>query len=168
MSVNLLDQEEIILKHNFIVKISLDPNDSLCVMVDFAGKKRAYYRVVVDEEDNIYGIAYWSDLMNDEEEYIPLKATSIHLYILCDIYRQCREMEFPYEIVKFYDNENNLVEFMNLLQLKLEEYELNIMKILEKCIKKVLEEEVPIKLLTELLEKERILHEFNILSGLLI
>lgn len=171
--------EEIIEKHNFIVHVNTDSDDPLCVMVDFAGRKQAYYRIVADEEGDIYGVAYWSSIMaptinpetNEEvgvEEFIPMNRMIIRLYILCDIYRQCREMELSHEIVRFYSVEGDKIEFMDLLDTQLDDAEVEIEQMLEMFLHKVLNKNISIKELNVSLENSGLLHDFNLLRGTLV
>lgn len=174
---NLL--EELINKHNFIVRVNPYPNDDLTIMVDFAGRKQAYYRVIADEEGEIYGIGYWSNVMaliEDEEtgeqyqteEIIFVPKTAVRLYILSDIYRQCRTMDLSSEIVRFYNKENKTVVFAELLSLPLNEEDIEVEQALESCLDAVLNKSIPILTLIEALEKDGLLHQFNFLKATLI
>lgn len=174
---NLL--EELIEKHNFIVRVSLDPDDDLTVMVDFAGRKQAYYRVIMDEEGEVYGIGYWSSVMipvEDEEtgekyateEMVFVPKTAVRLYILGDIYRQCRELDLSTEIVRFYNKEDEPVNFSELLTLPLNEQDIEVEQVLESCLDAILNKSIPTSTLTEALEKDGLLHQFNFLKATLI
>lgn len=167
MSDELL--EELINKHNYVVKVSLSENDLYEVLVDFAGLKTASYRVVVDEEGEVYGMVYRSSLMSDEiEEYLPLSRSIVRLYILCDIFRQCRQLELSHEIVRFYSSSGEKVEFTDLLKINLDEQELSIELTLEEVMSAVLNGNVAVVDLNNDLEANGILQTFNIFKGLIL
>jgi hypothetical protein len=170
---------EIIEKHGFIVRITTEKDDPFWVLVNFAGLKQVYYRIVCDEEGDIYGIGYWSSLMETSEdpdtketltseEFIPMNKTVIRLYILCDIFRQCREMSLSYEIIRSYNEDDEVVEFMDLIPLEMSEEEVNEEMTLDECVSRIISNDIPIGELTEALEKGCLLQNFNILKGTLI
>lgn len=169
--MNEIDQltEAIMEKHNFIVRGTLAEDDEYTVNVDFAGRKQATYRVVVDEEGEIYGVTYNSSIMlPEQEEFIPLDRTLVRLYILCEIYRQCRHLELPMEIVRFYSPEGDKVEFMELLDVPLTDEEIEIEKVLDQCLSGILNEDVDIEEMYDALEKDCLLNNFNILKSTLV
>lgn len=165
--------EELINKHNFIVKVTLDPEDDLCVMVEFAGRKQAYYRAITDEDGEIYGVGYWSSLMTDSEgesfeEFLPLRASVIRTYIVCDIFRQCRALDLAYDIIRFYSSDGNRVEFTELLTLQMDDNDTKAEKLVEHCMTAILNGEADVVKLSEALEKEGILQSFNVIRGTLL
>lgn len=168
--------ENLITKHNFMVKVSLCDDDPLCVDVDFAGQKKCYYRIITDEDGNIYGLAYSSSLMlsgRDEgdlvgEEFIPLNPSVIRTYIICDIFRQCRKLDLPYDIVCYFTSLGERVEFTKLLELKLDESDRESEQVLEGCMSLLLNGEVNIVKMSSELEKIGLLHSLNILQSTLI
>lgn len=166
-------QEELITKHNYVVKVTTDPDDSLCVMVEFAGRKQVYYRVIVDEEGNTYGIAYWSNLMDDEEgngfeEFLFLNQAVIRTYIICDIFRQCRWLDLPYDIIRFYSPDGDSVEFTDLLSIAMDDNERENEQLLEGCMSGIINGVFDINNMNEVLEEKGLLQSMNILRSTLL
>lgn len=161
--------EELILKHNFIVQVSPSDEDETMLIVTFAGRKNVYYRLVIDEEGEIYGIAYARISENDSEaieEYIPMMKSTIRLFILLDIYRQCRELGLSLEIVRFIKGEN-ITDLVNILPISMDEYEQKDEKILNEAIELIMGGNVVISQLNEKLEQCGLLMNFHLLKGLL-
>lgn len=170
--------EQLITKHNFVVKVTIDPDDNLCVMVEFAGRKQAYYRVVVDEENEVYGICYWSSLMQNVnettgesegfEEFLPLQASAIRTYIICDIFRQCRWLDLPYDIIRYFSLNGEKCEFINLLTVPMDDNERDNEKLLEEYMSGILNGIFDANKINEVLEQRGLLHTTNILRSALL
>lgn len=162
--------DELINKHNFIVKVSTDPDDNLCVMVDFAGRKQAYYRVITDEEGEVYGIGYSSSLMTDDvgEEFIPISKPSIRTYIVCDILRQCRWLNLSYDIIRYYLSSGEKCEFTQLLEVPMDEYERSTEKLLEGCMSGIINGNFDLDKMNEVLEEKGLLQNMNLLRSTLL
>lgn len=148
--------EELIEKHNYIVKVTLEDENFLTV--NYAGKKTETYEIFEIEQ------AWW---LRINEEVVVSKTFVIRLYILLNIYFNCRKLKLPYLIVRYY-NEDKVENLVNLVSLDLDEQETEREILLHDVAFSVLEEPERIHEFDDELEKLGMLQSFNVLKGLLI
>jgi len=152
---------DIITRNEYLVRV--DDRGSELLEVDYAGKLRTSYQYY---EDDSFGIHY-QNISIRKEEWIEMPYRIFRLYVLLDIYRQCRKLSLPYSIVWFFDSTGERSDLLTLWSLNLDENETATEKKFNHYIQQFIGGELLDKFDDEL-EKDGLIHEFNILKGLLV
>lgn len=146
--------EKLIEKHNYVVRVTLDQENFL--RADFVGKKEN---------------TYWCQplyLLEINDEAIFLQTYMIRMYILLHIYKECRKLQLPYDIVRYYKDGKKVEGLTNLINIALTQEELDREIVLHDIAFSILEDPESLNELEESLEDSGILQNFNLIKGLLI
>jgi hypothetical protein len=147
---------EIVNRHGYIVRVNLVESR---LTVDYAGQKTTSYLVWSD--DHGWYLEY------NGKEIISLKVYIVRLYILLDIYRQCRRLGISYDVVRFYDYLGGISDLLTILPLQLTEEEKSKELLLNNVVMSVIQGK-PANSFEDSLEVQFLLHEYLQLKGLLL
>lgn len=150
--------EDVIEKHNYIVKVEFldsDREEAVKLKVNYADLKEEIYTC---EKDSI--------LMTIDGEEIFLPVSVMRLYVLANIYLQCRKLNLPYSIVRFYKG-GEKTNLISLLPLTFNELDVANELDLHDIMIKVLEKNKLLHSFDDELAGLGLLQKFNLLKGLL-
>ena len=154
LTLNSETFEAILEKTNFIVKAVLEEN---FLKVNYA-----------DRKDETYEVDLESSIITVENESIFLPAFAVRLYLLLNIYLNCRLLDLPYHIVRFYEGETKKDGLVDLINPELSEEESKLEVVLHDAAIKILEGVANPHDLDDDLSSFGVLHTFNLMKGLLI
>lgn len=163
--MQLSEQEQftldVITRNEFIVRVDGKDTDEL--RVDYAGKLKTDYSYY---SEDTYGIRYQNSSAQTQE-FIDLPYYLLRLYVLLDIYRQCRRLSLPYSAVWFFRENGERSDLKDLWQLNLSDNERENEKRFNGYVRELFEGE-PLNKFDNDLETDSLLHQFTILKGLLL
>jgi hypothetical protein len=156
--------EELITRNGFIVKVNLveeeEPECDFKLEVDYAGKKNEVYELFLSPE-------FPETLLTINGEPLTLRNCMTRLYILCNIYLQCRKLKLPYTIIRFYKS-GKQSELIDLLSIEMNEVDQQAEMDLHEAMISILENNSAIHSFDETFGKLGLEQQFNLLKGLLV
>lgn len=154
--------EDFLTQHEYLVKVTLV--DDSYLRVNYLGECKTDY-IVYDDDHT--GVIY-QDTTGEDGEAIDLPRPVLRLYVLCDIYRQCRTLGVSNSVVRFYNKDGAATDLVSLLPIELDEDEAKAERLLQKYVEACYTNmEKADKMLTTL-AKEQILHQALLLKGLIV
>ncbi len=151
---------DVLSRNDYLVSVDYVDEDTL--RVSYAEKLVTEYTKIVED---FCGLSYRNSSAQTEE-VIYLSYHLLRLYVLLDIYRQCRRLSLPYSAVWFF-RDNVRSDLLELWPLNLGEVEVTLEKRYNHYVGELLGGESLGKFDTEL-EQDGYLHEFTLLKGLLV
>ncbi len=159
--------EDLLRRNDFLVKVVL--LDTGMLAVDYTANKQVIYSVLAEEKSSnseiIYNIKY--EYNGVAEEFV-LSGPVVRLFILMDIYKECRRLGLPNSIVRIYNKEGAISTLMDILPLELSPGETKQEKILNSAMERVYNKPEMINQLDDKLEKAGLLKSFTLLKGLFV
>ncbi len=162
MSEKFID--DLLQRNGYIVRVSGLPSE-LLISIDFAGQLTTSYEIFQDGD--IDGFHYENNTLNTEQ-YVSLPRWILRLYILCDIYLQCKLSNLPDTIVRFFTAEGEKTDLLSLLPLELTLEETKREKMLNDIILKIFRDRSLVHSFDQKLEELSLSKTFNLLKGLLV
>lgn len=162
--------EDLLQRNDFLVKVVL--LDTGVLAVDYAANKQVVYQiepVEINKGDEVnhylWNVQY--ECNGIVEEFV-LSGPVVRLFILMDIFQQCRRLNLPDTIVRFYTKEKKQATFMDILPLDLSEEEIKKEKLLNQAMERAYNKPQMINQMDAKLEKMGLLKQFSLLKGLLV
>ena len=141
--------EELLKRHNYIINLSSENNT---ITVDYSGKLKTQY--------------IWCDggLVKNQKDSIPLNNRLVRLYLLFDIYRECKKLGLPKDIIRTPENK----PLTELIPLTLDEEDGKNETKLHEMTFELLKDNKNFNRFDDDAEELGILPDLNILKGLIV
>lgn len=152
--------EELLERNNFVVKVYEENTNEL--KVDYASMKEEKYEIFPLEPATGEIVVF----INNEK--ITLPNYIVRLYVLCHIFFQCRKLKLSYNIVKFFNKDNEKTTLIKLFPFEFSEEEAAMEIQLNEITLEILKDNTKVHIFDDLLVKTGMLQTFNLLKGLLI
>lgn len=163
------DTTSFLLRHNYIVKCVINQNNDIVCNYNNVFEIKYKINHLYQNQYNL-AISYYADTERNTviTENMLLPSYVLRWFIFLDILRICRKHKLSYNIIRFFDTDNNIKDLTELLNIDMTEVDMQIESMISKSVTEILKDKNTINKFDKEYVANGTFYYFNIIKGLLI